>query len=108
MASMGLPEVLVILLLAALVAAPFLLKRKLPRKEWLGVLLAFVLGPWGHWYIAGGVAYVIGLWALAALLGLALQSTLLSWAIVGVVSALFMFYRFSGAVRSEPIDERRV
>lgn len=52
--SIGPPEILVILFLATLVAAPFALKMKLPGKEWLGLLLAFVLGPWGHWYIAGG------------------------------------------------------
>ena len=45
--GIGLPELLVILF-AALIAAPFVLKRKLPNRAWLGMVLAFVLGPWGH------------------------------------------------------------
>lgn len=99
-ASIGLPELLVILFFVALIAAPFVLRRKLPSRPWLGLPLAFVLGPWGHWYVTGGTRHVLGLWVLAVLLGITLESALLSWAIVGIVSTYLMSRRFSRAARS--------
>ena len=96
----GIPELLVVLFFAALIAAPFLLKRKLPNRAWLGMVLAVALGPWGHWYITGGRVYVLGLWVLFVLLSITLDSALLSSATFLIISAFLMSRRLSRSPRA--------
>src|SRR5215467_13945851 len=43
-----------LLLSVALLSVPSLLKRTVPARRWVGVALAGVVGPWGHWYVEGG------------------------------------------------------
>lgn len=108
MGTIGLPEILVILFIVALLASPFVLRRRVPGKVWLGILLAFCLGPWGHWYLPHGKFHVVALWALAVLLGISGQPGWLTWAGVGFVSVMLMFYRFRSSNRTGPaINENR-
>jgi hypothetical protein len=61
-----------------------------------------VLGPWAHWYVAGGARYVVALWAIAVLLGILFTSAYVGWAIVVSASALLMWYRFQRVQPSGP------
>ena len=56
-----------------MLALPSLIKGALPGRRWLGIVLATLLGPWGHWYREGGGRAVIGTWAVALVIGLATQ-----------------------------------
>jgi hypothetical protein len=62
-----------------MLALPSLMKGALPGQRWLGIALATLLGPWGHWYREGGGRGVIGTWALALVIGLATQLVWLHW-----------------------------
>lgn len=101
MGRIGLPEILVVLFIVGLLLAPFVLRRKLGGRIWLGVILAFILGPWGHWYLEGGAVYVVAVWALAVVLGVFLPSAWLSWLGLCIVSTLLMSYRFKKKRASE-------
>src|SRR5678816_4066537 len=93
MPSMGLPELVVVLAIAGLLVAPFYLRRRVPGSRWLALLLALLLGPWGHWYVPGGVIYVIALVALPAILNLTVTSSVWAWELGSLVSLAVMFYR---------------
>jgi hypothetical protein len=58
---------------ALLLVIPFLLQGAAPRRRWLGVVLAGLLGPWGQWYLEDGGRWVIAVSAAAFAAGLVVQ-----------------------------------
>jgi hypothetical protein len=58
---------------AVMLVIPFLLQGAAPRRRWLGVVLAGLLGPWGQWYLEDGGRWVIAVSAAAFAAGLVVQ-----------------------------------
>jgi hypothetical protein len=58
---------------ALMLVIPFLLQGAAPRRRWLGVVLAGLLGPWGQWYLEDGGRWVIAVSAAAFAAGLVVQ-----------------------------------
>jgi hypothetical protein len=58
---------------AVLLTVPSLLKGAVPRRRWVGVMLAALFGPWGHWYLEDGGRWVAAMWALSLVTGLVIQ-----------------------------------
>ena len=58
------------ILSAMLLAIPPVLKGAVPRRRWVGVVLATLFGPWGQWYLDDGGRWVIGVSALALAVGI--------------------------------------
>lgn len=107
----------VVLLSIVLLSLPSFLKGAAPGRRWVGIALAGLFGPWGHWYLEGGGRWVLGVWVLACVTGLVTQLIRLHWPgpnVVGlpldglptlwlgwpgvlfrVLSALFMWVRFA-------------
>jgi hypothetical protein len=71
--------ILFLLLSVALLSVPSFLKGAAPGRRWVGVALAGLFGPWGHWYVEGGGRWVVGIWALACLTGFVTQLVRLHW-----------------------------
>ena len=118
--------ILFLLLSVALLSVPSFLKRAAPGRRWVGVALAGLFGPWGHWYVEGGGRWVVGVWMSACVTGFATQLVRLHWpganavrlpldglpslwlgwpsVLFRVLSAVLMWFRFATSNdRSAPV-----
>lgn len=97
MGGVGIPELLVITILIGSVAFPlwlsYFLRKKYPRRIWIGMLLAFFFPALGQWYLEGALWWILGLGLTFSVLKKVSGNTQLAWLLSMILSALVMYYR---------------
>jgi H+/Cl- antiporter ClcA len=97
MGGVGIPELLVIAILIGLIAFPIwlscFLRKKYPRRIWIGMLLAFFLPALGQWYLEGALWWILGLGLTWSVFKIASGNAPLAWISTMILSALVMYYR---------------
>ena len=94
MYGIGLWEILILLIILVIIVGPILLslflRKKYPRKMWVGIVLSFFFAPFGQLYLEGGAVYII---ALIVIIAVALQYGTGYFFLSNIVSAIIMYYR---------------
>ncbi len=92
-------ELIIIAVMISIIALPMgltiFLKKRYPRKVWIGVLLAFFCDPVGQWYLENSIWYILGLFVFFVAVKYFTTNNLLAWVLNMFLSALIMYYRLS-------------
>ena len=94
---MGIPEILTILILIALIIFPvwlsIFLRKRYPKRIWIALILGFFFPAFGQFYVAEKVGwYVLGL-GLCFVLFKVIFGSQGAWLLVSVLSSLTLWYR---------------
>jgi hypothetical protein len=96
MGGIGVPELLVIAIFLGLIAFPlwlsYFLRKKFPRRIWIGMLLAFFFPALGQWYLEGALWWIVGLGLMFTAFKIASGNPSLAWLLSMILSALVMYY----------------
>ena len=88
----------VFLILVLIIGIPiwitFFLRKVIPGKLWLGLLLSVLFFPFGHFYLKGGVVYIILLFAVEILLSLLVSNEIVLGLVGAGLSVVLMYTRF--------------
>jgi hypothetical protein len=97
MGGVGIPELLVIALVIGSVAFPvwlsYFLRKKYPRRIWIGMLLAFLFPPLGQLYLEGALWWILGLSLMFSVFKIASGNTQFAGLSLMILSAMVMYYR---------------
>jgi hypothetical protein len=98
MLDVSIHDVFALLILAVIIGIPiwltFFLRKVIPVKLWLGLLLSFFFFPFGHFYLKGGVVYIILLFAVEILLSFFISSEVVLGLVGAALSVALMYTRF--------------
>ncbi|MFH2119383.1 MAG: hypothetical protein ABIJ25_03180, partial [Pseudomonadota bacterium] len=71
----------------------YFLRKKYPRRIWIGMLMAFCFPALGQLYLEGALWWILGLGFTFSVLKIASGNTQLAWLASMILSALVMYYR---------------
>lgn len=94
----GKAAVLSVILFFLAILLPLSLRRRYPRKVWIGILLAIIFGPLGQLYLEGAIWYFLGLAVLFPLFKVLIPE--IAWLSVSLLSGTVMYYRL---LKVEPL-----
>lgn len=97
MFGLGIPELIVVFILLLLVVLSFwlprYLKKKQPGKIWIGLLLSFILPPFGQLYVDGSAIWIIALFFGHVIFKSVSGNLAIAWLLTSVLSSMIMYYR---------------
>jgi hypothetical protein len=94
----GITEIIVIVLVIGIffvfLRVPFMLRNKYPDRFWLGTLLSFLLGPFGHNYLPKSGWWVVALIFIFGIIKALTNDTNIAGSLTWILSGFVFIFRF--------------
>jgi len=97
MGGIGIPELLVMAIAIGSIAIPlwltYFLRKKYPRRIWIGMLLAFFFPALGQLYLEGALWWILGLGVTFTVFKKVTDNMQLTWLLSMILSAVVIYFR---------------